>query len=85
MTAHATAAAVLVVAALTSGHDGEPCKRVTEEYHAARSEVFAAIETYERCIDASQGRSECADEFADLDLAQAQHERALTEYRRACQ
>ena len=83
MTSHGIVG-LLALATLATDGESAACKRAGEEYHAARSVVLSAIETYERCIDASQGRSECADEFADLDLAQAQHERALAEYQKVC-
>jgi hypothetical protein len=46
--------------------------------------IFEAVRADERCIVASRGREPCGEEFADLDLAQAQYERAVVEYSEAC-
>jgi hypothetical protein len=38
----------------------------------------------QQCVDESLGRDDCEEEFADLDLAQARHERAVADYHNAC-
>ena len=82
MSPHAVVVGMVVLTALSGADD--PCKRVGQRHEAAKAEVIEAVRAYERCIVASRGREPCGEEFADLDLAQAQYERAVAEYSEAC-
>jgi len=53
-------------------------------YTAAVASVTDALRTYEACIGASRGRSQCSAEFDELDGAHHDFEDAAAEYQRAC-
>ena len=51
---------------------------------AVVASVTDALRTYEACIGASRGHSQCSAEFDELDGAHHDFEDAVAEYRQAC-
>lgn len=80
----APAALGMLMLAALSGAESDPCKRAGARYKAAKAEVIETLRAYQQCVAESLGRDDCAEEFADLDLAQARHERAIADYHNAC-
>ncbi len=80
---HLLAAALV---ALTVLPDATPtdCPSAAAGYAAAVASVTDALRTYEACIGASRGHSQCSAEFDELDGAHREFEDAAAEYRQAC-
>ena len=74
----------MVILAAVTAAPSDPCKRAGDHYQAAKAEVHEAVRAYQQCVAESFGRENCGEEFADLDLAQARHERAVADYHNAC-
>ena len=83
MGSHLLAAALV---ALTVLPDATPtdCRSAAVDYAAAVASVTDALRTYEVCIGASRGHSQCSAEFDELDGAHREFEDAAAEYRQAC-
>jgi hypothetical protein len=77
-------AAVLVALLLLSDAPPSDCPSAAAGYAAAVASVTEALRTYEQCVSASRGRSQCAGEFDELDDAHRNLEDAVAEYQRAC-
>ena len=60
------------------------CVSAAKEYAAALASVTGALRTYEQCVAASRGRSQCAEIFDELDGAQRDFEDAVAGFQRAC-
>ncbi len=72
--------------ALTVLQDATPtdCRSAAAGYEAAVASVTDALRTYEGCIGASRGHSQCSAEFDELAGAHREFEDAAAEYRQAC-
>jgi hypothetical protein len=60
------------------------CVSATNDYAAAVFEVTDALRTYEQCVTASLGRSQCAEEFEELNHAQQDFETAAEKVVQGC-
>jgi hypothetical protein len=74
----------MVLLAAVTAAPGDPCKRAGDHYQAAKAEFNEAVRGYQQCVAESLGRGDSGEEFADVDLAQARHERAVADYHKAC-
>jgi hypothetical protein len=74
----------MVILAAVTATPSDPCKRASARYEGAKAEVIETVRAYQQCIAESLGRDDCGEEFADLDLAQARHERAVADYHNYC-
>jgi len=84
MGSHLLAPALVALAVLPDATPSD-CPLVTATgYAAAVTSVMDALRTYEACIGASRGHSQCSAEFDELDGAHREFEDAAAEYRQAC-
>lgn len=60
------------------------CEEAMTEYNAALVNISASISSYQGCLDASQGQSDCASEFKALDGNQEIFEKAVRNLKGAC-
>ena len=65
--------------------DDETCRAATEQYQSVLDEVSDAIRSYATCVYDAQGGDTCAQEFTDLEAAQAHFEAAVVLYQSECQ
>ncbi len=77
-------AAALVALAVLPGATPTDCRSAAAGYEAAVASVTDALRTYEGCIGASRGHSQCSAEFDELAGAHREFEDAAAEYRQAC-
>ena len=77
-------AAALVALTVLPDAPLSDCPRAAAGYAAAVASVTEALRTYERCVGAGRGRSQCAAEFDELADAHRDFEDAAAEYQRAC-
>jgi hypothetical protein len=82
---HGPQALTITMLALTLLPDAPAvCESAARDYRVALAGVTGALRTYEQCVIASRGRSQCTDIFDELDGAQRDFEDAVTEFQRAC-